>query len=111
MPRQYISRRELARHLAAGSAVALTAVVPAAADDVPVEKLQDAQPAIAPSPVEAHMTWLLQRYPSDHLTQEQLEGIRRVVERRLAQSEALRHYPLEPADAPSLIFAAFRGED
>jgi hypothetical protein len=57
------------------------------------------------------MAWLLQRYPSEHLTQEQLEGIRSVVARRLAQSEQLRQYPLELGGAPALVFAAYRGDD
>lgn len=111
MPQQPVSRRDLARHLAAGAAVALTGTAPALADDTPAENSPESQPPPRPAPVDAHMAWLLQRYPSDHLTEEQLEGIRRVVQRRLAQSEELRQYPLEPADAPALVFAAYRGED
>lgn len=111
MPQQPVSRRDLARHLAAGTAVTLTGVLPGLADDAPAAREPDAQPAAPPSPVEAQMAWLLQRYPSEHLSEEQLDGIRSVVARRLAQSEALRQYPLEPSDAPALVFAAYRGDD
>jgi hypothetical protein len=111
MSHQPVSRRDLARHFAAGAAVALSGTAPVKADEAPAEKPPEAQPAPPPSPVDAHMAWLLQRYPSDHLTEEQREGIRRVVQRRLAQSQELRQYPLEPSDAPALVFAAWRGED
>lgn len=111
MAQQPVSRRDLARHLAVGAAVALTGTAPALADDAPVDNPAEPQPAPPPSPVEAHMAWLLQRYPSEHLTEEQLEGIRSVVARRLAQSEQLRQYPLVPADAPALVFAAYRADD
>lgn len=111
MPQQPVSRRDLARHLAAGAAVALTGTGSGVAGDDAANPPREAQAAAPLSPVEAHMAWLLQRYPSDHLTDEQREGIRRVVERRHAQSEQLRQYPLDPADAPALVFAAYRGED
>jgi hypothetical protein len=111
MPQHPVTRRDLARHLAAGAAAAFTGVAPALADDDPAENTRESQPAPPLSPVQAHMTWLLQRYPSDHLTEEQLEGIRSVVARRLAQSEALRQYPLVPSDAPALVFAAYRADD
>jgi hypothetical protein len=110
MPHPDVSRRDLARHLAAGAALAFTGAAPATADDAPADSAAEPHVPPARSPVDAHMDWLLQRYPSVHLTQQQVEGIRRIVERRLAQSEALRQYPLDPADAPALVFAAWRGE-
>lgn len=68
-------------------------------------------PAAPPPPEELLLGALLQRYPSDHLTPERLEGLRAGLRRNLAQGDVLRRVPLSNEDAPAFMFRAWRSDD
>ena len=102
MPNEFVSRRELAKLVACGTGATLFGPPLTGADD---------ETPGAPTPLDQMMALLFDRYPSEHLTEEQIAGIRRDVRRKQIQSAILRQFPLEPADSPALVFAAYRREE
>ena len=101
MANSSVSRRELAKYVACGTGAALLGSTKAVPDD---------QTPDEPTSLDRAMDLLLDRYPSDHLTEQQVGGIRRDVRRKQIQSAVLRQFPLETDDAPALVFAAYRAE-
>lgn len=71
----------------------------------------DAPPATLPPLEDLLLAALIQRYPSEHLTPERLEGIRSGLRRNLDQGDVLRRVPLSNEDAPAVLFRAWRNTD
>lgn len=107
MPDSELSRRELARSLIAGTGAALLANSSGGDDDSPAP---DAETGPGLSAVDLQLAWLRLRYPCDHLTDDQIEAIRRDIRRRQIQSGILRGHAVDDTEAPALIFAAYRSD-
>lgn len=113
MAERAVTRRHAAKQLlvgatgvaAVGSPLAVGS--PVAADE-PVPGKAESPP---PSAMDAHVSDLLERYPSAHLTAEQIAEIRLAIERRRAQSAALRRYRADWDGQAGIVFAAYRRPD
>jgi hypothetical protein len=104
-----LSRRTLAKELLAGTGIAWANVTAKAAQQAPAAHEDDRPQQL--SAAESQLLWLLARFPSDHLTEEQRADIHRQLERRQIQSDILRQYPLEDTATSPTHFAAFRRDE
>ena len=109
-----LTRRAFSGWIAAstGSAVAGAAGI-TMAQDTPSATQSDAasqsEPP-APEPEDLLLAALLKQYPGEHLTDDMRAGIRAGLRNNLAESERLRAFPLDNADAPAIVFRAYRKE-
>ena len=100
------TRREFAKRLAAVAATPLvaTADLAIAAETVAAQPSQAPANPFAPQ-AEALAEVVRRRYP-DHLTGEQLDAVKRGLERALRNGEALRKFDLGNGDEPAFVFNA-----
>ncbi|REJ70910.1 MAG: hypothetical protein DWQ34_26595 [Planctomycetota bacterium] len=114
MTDSHCSRRDFARRLALGTgslALAGTSVVadentPEGESGKDSEKEADAPPA--PEAEDYLLASLLLSYPSEHLTDAMLVGIRSQLSRSRRQAERLRSVSLDNSDEPAFVFRAYR---
>jgi hypothetical protein len=116
MSESVLSRRAFSGLIAAttGSAVAGAAGITMAQNAKSPDPAQAADGTEsappAPEPDELLLAALLKQYPGEHLTDDMRAGIRAGLRNNLAESERLRAFPLDNADAPSTVFRAYRKE-
>jgi len=111
-----VTRRDFARNFTLGTGFALVgATAGAAGDDKPQAasetKPQTEQPdAPPPEPEDYQLAALIREYPSDHLTEEMLAGIRAGLGRNRRQAALLRAAGLANSDEPAFVVRAYRKE-
>jgi len=110
-----VSRRDFARHaaLATGSLVAATAGSVRGDDANTLEPalqqpLGQGGPFPPPQVEDFFMMAMMQEFPSEHLTDQQLGGIRAGMTYNRRRAERMRRYPLENGDGPATVFRARR---
>ncbi|MFG0331966.1 MAG: hypothetical protein ACF8TS_01265 [Maioricimonas sp. JB049] len=109
----HVSRRDFARKAALATGGLLAASAAAACGDDATEP-QPPQPPRAGGPFRPPevedflMMTLMQEFPSDHLTDEQLGAIRAGIAHNRRKAERMRGYPLENGDGPATMFRAVR---
>ena len=113
-----IDRRQFAGSLAAASCVVATALAPSghatAADKPAADPAKEAPQAdasekpVPPSEELLLLTYLMQRYPSEHFEDAALQGIFRDLRGDLARGRLLSAFPLNNSDEPSFVFRAYR---
>ena len=112
-----VNRRDFARTIAAATAAtAATALESTAADadpkKAPKPDSQPKPPADPPPPATLLLETLRQRYPDKRLdSQDVLQALYNELRDDLARSRRLSSFPLENADEPGFLFAAFRADD
>jgi hypothetical protein len=117
-----LNRRQFGKHAAgataAGSlALLATGLVPPNPQSVSSALAEDHPPAIAepipPSPIPVEILLLevvRQLNPDRKLTHEYLEEVRRDIANELRRAKVLRAFPLQNANEPAAMFAAYRAE-
>ncbi|MDB5348472.1 MAG: hypothetical protein JWP89_6849 [Schlesneria sp.] len=106
-------RRDFTRQFVLGaglSAVPLTTASAASSDGPPAPKLpEDPAPVAAEVPPEVLLlTYLVRRYPSDHLDEVAIQGIFRDIRGDVARGRALAEFPLRNSDEPAFVYSAYR---
>ncbi|QDU41457.1 hypothetical protein Mal4_58250 [Maioricimonas rarisocia] len=111
----HVSRRDFARQaaLATGGLLAASAGTARGDDETRPERAEQRPPGpggpFRPPEVEDFlMMALLQEFPSDHLSDEQLGGIRAGITGNRRRAERMRRYTLENGDGPATMFRALR---
>jgi hypothetical protein len=111
MPEVPVTRRDFTRRLTFGTGLALSASGVAA--DEPRLAEAGAQPPAEqppPEPEDFVLAALVREYPSEHLTEDMLAGIRAGLRRNRQQAEQLRAAGLANTDEPAFVFRAYRKE-
>lgn len=104
-----VNRRDFAQHLAVGLGLtAVTATTTAAQEPDKTEKKDP--PPRPPTPAELILTGIVQQYPSEHYTDDVIEGIFGDIRGDLARGRELSKFPLQNSDEPAFIFAAYRSD-
>lgn len=102
------SRRDFAQSLALsvglGTAAATLPVSTAIAQEPEKEKPR------LPAPPDLILASLVQQYPSEHYTEEILEGIVGDIRLDLARGRELSKFGLQNSDEPAFVFSAYRGD-
>jgi hypothetical protein len=107
MTHESLNRREFAGRIAAGAAIPLIASVPTESIAEATQKRDDSKP---PSPVDALLDLIRQKYPDARLDDAGIAEIREELEAQLARSARLSAFPLTNADEPGFVFRAYRRE-
>lgn len=108
------TRRDFARRLALGSgSLALAGTCSMADEETPEYGAAEGREKAgekprAPEAEDFLLAALLMSYPSEHLTEEMLVGIRSGLRRSRGQAERLRNVPLDNSDEPAFVFRAYR---
>ena len=109
----HVSRRDFARHaaLATGGLLVGTAGTTRGEEAPRVEPMPQQAPepdGLLPRPEieDFYMMALLQEFPSDHLTDEQLGAIRAGITFDRLRAGRMRRYPLDNGDEPATVFRA-----
>ncbi len=114
MADENFTRRDFARRLALGTgSLALVSPRGMAEDDDAQDTTseaddQDTEQPPKPEPEDFLLASLMMSYPTEHLTDEMLAGIRAGLGRSRRQAERLRSVPLENSDEPAFVFRAYR---
>jgi len=111
-----VTRRDFARHFTLGTGFALVGATAGAAGDDKSQAPSETKPqteqsdAPPPEPEDYQLAALIREYPSDHLTEEMLAGIRAGLSRNRRQAAVLRAAGLANSDEPAFVFRAYRKE-
>lgn len=62
----------------------------------------------APPPEVLLLTYLVRRYPNDHLDEAAIQGIFRDIRGDLARGRALAEFPLKNSDEPAFVYSVYR---
>lgn len=102
-----VTRRDFAQFLAFGLGFGSAA----AASNVTAQEPEKKDPPLRPpTPAELILTGLVQQYPSEHYTEEAIEGIFGDIRSDLARGRELSKFPLQNSDEPAFVFAAYRSD-
>ncbi len=101
-----VTRRDFAQQLALGIGLSATTVTSSATAQEP-EKKDQPRPA---TPAELILTGIVQQYPSEHYTEEVIEGIFGDIRGDLARGRELSKFTLQNSDEPAFVFAAYRSD-
>ena len=108
-------RRDFTRQFILGaglSAVTVPTAWAASSDVPPVPKLPEVPApgaAEAPPPTEVLLlTYLVRRYPNDHLDEAAIQGIFRDIRGDVARGRVLAEFPLKNSDEPAFVSSAYR---
>ena len=104
----FCSRRDFAQSLACGLGLGVTAGVTHSPSVLAQEPDKD-KPRL-PTPTELVLTLLVQQYPSEHYTDEVLEGIAGDIRVDLARGRELSKFALQNSDEPAFVFAPYRSD-
>ncbi len=102
-----VTRRDFAQHLAFGLGLGTVATTTAVTAQEPEKKDPPPRP---PTPAELILTGLVQQYPSEHYTEEVIEGIFSDIRSDLARGRELSKFPLQNGDEPAFVFSAYRSD-
>jgi hypothetical protein len=98
------TRREFAKSLAI---IAAAPLVSRAADLEPAPaSLQQTPPADAPSPVAESLTEVVRQRHGKHLTEDQLNLVKRSIDRSLRNADRMKQFKLTNGDEPAFAFTA-----
>lgn len=117
MSPESVNRREFAKRLAAGAAVAplagcLSQDAVAGKQQEPQQPEQPKPPADQQIPPERLLLEVVRkRYPDKRLTLDVLASIQNDIRGDLARSKVLSSFPLNNWDEPRFVFAAYRNDD
>lgn len=113
-----MDRRQFAGTLAAGtSGAALSLAAQSVSADDQADKPQKDKDAKPEESVDAPakptmeillLTFLMQRYPSEHYDETALQGIYGDIRGDLARGRILSEFPLKNSDEPAFVFQAYR---
>ncbi len=109
-----MQRRDFTRQLVIGAGVSASfgAIrVTAGPGTPPAPKLpEDPVPVAtdAPPPEVLLLTYLVRRYPNDHLDEVAIQGIFRDIRGDVARGRALAEFPLRNSDEPASVYSAYR---
>lgn len=106
-----VTRRDFAQQLALGLGLGTAAAAtPVAAQEPEKSEKKDPPPPRPPTAAELILTGIVQQYPSEHYTDEVIEGIFGDVRSDLARGRELSKFPLQNSDEPASVFAAYRSD-
>lgn len=95
------TRREFAKSLAIIAAAPLVSLEPALASAT-----QQTPPADAPSPVAESLTEVVKLRHGKHLTEDQLNLVKRNIDRNLRNADRMKQFKLVNSDEPAFAFTA-----
>lgn len=117
MPEPEFNRRQFGKRAARTSALGSLALLGSQSEST-AESSESVPPAIAepipphPIPVDLLLLEVIrQKYPDRKLTHHILREIRRDLRSELRRAKAIRSVPLQNANAPAALFAAYRAEE
>ncbi|HJQ71041.1 MAG TPA: hypothetical protein VKA70_18850 [Blastocatellia bacterium] len=96
-------RREFAKSLAI---IAAAPVVSRAATPAPASSIQQTPPADQPSPVAESLTEVVKIRHGKHLSEEQLNLVKRSIDRSQRNAERMKQFKLVNSDEPAFAFTA-----
>jgi len=102
------TRRDFATSLACGLGLGATAGL-THAPTVHAQEPEKDKPRL-PTATELVLTLLVQQYPSEHYTDEVLEGIAGDIRVDLARGRELSRFALQNSDEPAFVFSAYRSD-
>ncbi|MDP1797370.1 MAG: hypothetical protein Q8K78_07810 [Planctomycetaceae bacterium] len=102
-----VTRRDFAQQLALGLGLSTASAPAANAAEEPEKKDPPPRP---PTLAELILTGIVQQYPSEHYSDDVIEGLFSDIRSDLARGRELSKFPLQNGDEPAFVFAVYRSD-